>query len=60
MREAEPKERLLAVRLPKRLVEALDERLASIRARTPGVAVTRSDLARYAILSALRFIDNLL
>jgi hypothetical protein len=54
MRGGEPKERLLAVRLPQHLLDALDERLAAMRERTPGVTVSRSDLARLAILAALR------
>jgi hypothetical protein len=50
----ETKERLLAVRVPERLLAALDEHLASMRAEVPWVSMTRSDAVRWLLDVALR------
>lgn len=41
------------VRLPQALIVAIDARLDELRARAPGVRLTRSDAVRHLLLQAL-------
>ncbi len=50
----ETKEKLLAVRVPERLIDALDGHLAEMRAEVPWVSMTRSDAVRWLLELALK------
>jgi hypothetical protein len=50
----EPKGKLLAVRIPDRLLAELDEHLAAMQAEAPWVHMTRSDAVRWLLEAAIR------
>lgn len=48
-REQDGPEQVVALRMPKRLIEAIDGEVAKMNDKYPGVRVTRSSIVRFAI-----------
>jgi hypothetical protein len=49
----EPKERLLAIRIPQSLLESIDEHVELMRVEIPWVHMTRSDVVRWMLTASI-------